>query len=72
MHHTLRTGETVSEPHVESDHEQPDATDEDDGLARRYRVGLLLVPALVYLGFSVIYYLAVIVPLVSSPVPHPL
>ncbi len=35
-------------------------------LARRYWLGLLFVPALAYLGFSVLYYLMVVVPLLDS------
>jgi hypothetical protein len=35
-------------------------------LARRYWVGLMFVPALAYLGFSVLYYLVKVVPLLNS------
>jgi hypothetical protein len=35
-------------------------------LARRYWIGLLFVPALAYLGFSVLHYLVVVAPLLNS------
>lgn len=35
-------------------------------LARRYWIGLLFVPALVYLGMSVAYYLTSVAPLLNS------
>ena len=35
-------------------------------LARRYWIGLLFVPALVYLGMSLAYYLTTVAPLLNS------